>query len=145
MDSALRVGHDGVAPAVLGELRACGPRRTASRSAASGKCEKNCHGVRAPHSSPMNSIGVNGEVNTSAAPQASRPGERVCGEPVAGGAVADLVVVLQVDHEPVGGDAPRVDGRAVVALPEARPRALVQERPGEHVGEAGEPAVAKSA
>ena len=53
------------------------PARTASRSFSSGKCEKNCHGVRAPHSSPMNSIGVNGPLSSSAAPQASRPGERV--------------------------------------------------------------------
>ncbi len=60
------------------------------------------------------------------------------GEAVAGGAVTDLVVVLQVRQESVAGDALGVDGRAVVTLPEARPRALVQEHPGEHVGEPGE-------
>ncbi len=38
---------------------------------------KNCHGVLAPHSSPMNSIGVHGEVSRIAAPAASRPGSTV--------------------------------------------------------------------
>ena len=51
--------------------------RTASASSGSGKEAKNCHGVLAAHSSPMNTIGVNGEQNSSAAPQASRPGETV--------------------------------------------------------------------
>ncbi len=61
------------------------PLRTASLSARSGKWAKNCHGVRAPHSSPMNTIGVNGEQNRIAAPQATRPGVSVaaCRSPVA--------------------------------------------------------------
>ncbi len=50
------------------------PLRTASLSRSSGKWEKNCQGVRAPHSSPMNSMGVNGEQSSSAAPHATSPG-----------------------------------------------------------------------
>ncbi|CAM5616378.1 hypothetical protein STENM327S_05535 [Streptomyces tendae] len=36
---------------------------------------KNCHGVPAAHSSPMNSIGVNGAVGVRVAAQAASPGE----------------------------------------------------------------------
>jgi hypothetical protein len=52
------------------------PCRTASASCGSVWSVKNCQGVPAAHSSPMNSIGVNGPVSVSAAAQASRPGER---------------------------------------------------------------------
>ena len=62
---------------------------------------KNCQGVDAAHSSPMKSMGVKGPVRTSAAcpAQASSP-ERVRGEAVALGAVADLVVGLGVAQQP---------------------------------------------
>jgi len=43
------------------------PSRTARASPGSVWSVKYCHGVSAPHSSPMNSIGVNGEVSTRAA------------------------------------------------------------------------------
>ena len=89
------------------------PVRTASASSGSGKEAKNCHGVLAAHSSPMNTIGVNGEQNTSAAPQASRSRRHGRGQPVAGRAVADLVVVLQVDEETVARQVARVDRAAV--------------------------------
>src|SRR6266496_4373503 len=49
---------------------------TAAASSGSGWLVKNCHGVRAPHSSPMNSIGVNGPVSSSVAPTRSSPGDR---------------------------------------------------------------------
>ena len=102
-------------------------RVVAARS--SGKWEKNCHGVRAPHSSPMNSIGVNGE--QTAAPRRTRRarGERAA-EPVAGRPVADLVVVLQVGDEPVAGDPAGVDRRAVVAAAEAATRCRRAGTPG---------------
>ncbi len=45
----------------------------ASASSCSGCEVKNCHGVLAPHSSPMNSIGVNGEVSRISAPTRARP------------------------------------------------------------------------
>ena len=44
------------------------PSRTAFASSGFWWSVKYCHGVLAPHSSPMNSMGVNGEVSTSAAP-----------------------------------------------------------------------------
>ena len=69
---------------------------------------------RAPHSSPMNSIGVNGAVSSSAAPQASRPGERQAESRSPVGAVADLVVGLQRSRRSrCAGDARRVDRAAV--------------------------------
>ena len=52
------------------------PSAVAVPSSGSGWLVKNCQGVLAPHSSPMNSIGVNGEVSTIVAPTASSPGER---------------------------------------------------------------------
>ena len=111
----------------------------------SGKWEKNCQGVRAPHSSPMNSIGVNGEQNSSAAPHATQPRRERRRVPVALRAVADLVVVLQVGDEPVAGDPAGVHRRPVVAAAEAAPGALVQERPGQTWASPVSPAVAKSA
>ena len=54
------------------------PFAVASPRSCSGWEVKNCHGVDAPHSSPMNSIGVNGVSRFSTAPTASRAGERVC-------------------------------------------------------------------
>ena len=57
------------------------PVRTASASSGSPWSVKYRHGVDAPHSSPMNSIGVYGEVSTSAAPIASWPGVSAAGRP----------------------------------------------------------------
>ncbi|CAM5665843.1 hypothetical protein SALBM217S_02415 [Streptomyces griseoloalbus] len=51
------------------------PSLTAFASSGSVWSVKNCHGVPAAHSSPMNSIGVNGAVSVSAAAHASSPGE----------------------------------------------------------------------
>ncbi len=53
------------------------PRRTASASSGSVWSVKNCQGVEAPHSSPMKSIGVYGEVSVRVAAQASSPGDSV--------------------------------------------------------------------
>ena len=76
-----------------------------------------------------------------------RPGERqqggagelvvveVLGEPVAAGAVADLVVVLVGHHEPPGRHVLGVDGRAVVALAERRERPVVEEPLLAHLGQ----------
>ncbi len=69
----LRVRHLLGGPAVLGEL-ARRPSRTAAASSGSSKSVKYCHGVDAAHSSPMNSMGVNADVITSAAPMACCPG-----------------------------------------------------------------------
>ncbi len=49
------------------------PSRTDAASSGSPWSVKNWKGVEAPQSSPMNSIGVNGEVSTSAAETASSP------------------------------------------------------------------------
>ena len=76
------------------------PLRVASPSSSSGCEVKNAHGVDAAHSSPMNSIGVNGPVSTSTAAMARSSADSVRGEPVADGPVADLVVVLRVPDEP---------------------------------------------
>ena len=79
---------------------------------------KNCHGVEAPHSSPIQSIGVNGEVSSSAAPtSSSAAADELAGQPVAQRPVADLVVVLQERDEPVPGISRRSTGR-----PCSRPR-----------------------
>ena len=92
----LRVGYVVGGPAVLCELAAGRPRRGGQLRLG---CEvKNCHGVDAPHSSPMNSIGVNGSDSSRAAPAAQQPGLDEPGESVAQRAVAHLVVRLQ------GGD-----------------------------------------
>ena len=53
----------------------------------------------------MNSIGVNGAVRTS----------QMRGDPAAGGPVADLIVVLQVAEEAMGGDVQHVHRPAVAA------------------------------
>ncbi len=51
------------------------PALTARASSGSVWSVKNCQGVPAAHSSPMNSIGVKGAVSVSVAAQASSPGE----------------------------------------------------------------------
>ena len=89
----LRVRHVRGAPAVRAELR-LRPASTALASAGSVWSVKYCHGVHAAHSSPMNSIGVNGAVSTSPAPSLTRAAGQPGGNPAPGGPVADLVVVL---------------------------------------------------
>ena len=69
----LRVGHHAPGPSPSARTPRSGPRRVASPSSGSGCEVKNCHGVDAPHSSPMNSIGVNGAEQRSA-PRRSRAG-----------------------------------------------------------------------
>ncbi len=49
------------------------PSAVALPSSGSGCEVKNCHGVEAPYSSPINSMGVNGEVSVSTAARASGP------------------------------------------------------------------------
>jgi hypothetical protein len=71
----LRVGDRPRCPSRGAELRAAA-LRTASPSSPSWS-EKNCHGVRAPHSSPIQSIGVYGEVMHERAPTLSRPSDSV--------------------------------------------------------------------
>ena len=105
-----------VQPRALERLGACGsgtsssaqpcsansarrPRRTASAIAGSVWSVKYIHGVEAPHSSPMKSIGVPAPSAAARRRTASRPGESVGRQPVAQRAVADLVVRLQRDDE----------------------------------------------
>ena len=73
------------------------PVLTASAKTGSVWSVKNCQGVSAPHSSPMNSMGVNGAVSTRPAATRSSPsgGPARLGDAVAGGPVANLVVVLE--------------------------------------------------
>ena len=63
-------------PSRARRTRARRPSRTASASSGSVWSVKYCHGVEAPHSSPMNSIGVNGEVSSSAAPPGQHAGRQ---------------------------------------------------------------------
>ena len=58
-------------------------------------------------------------------------------QPVAERAVADLVVVLVEDHEPLGRHV--VGRRAEPAAAEARPGAVVDERPVQALGQVGDP------
>ena len=66
----------------------------------------------------MNSIGVYGAVSTRPAADLDQLGRQRGGDPVAGGPVADLVVILQVAEEAVGGDA----GTRRPGRPWVRPR-----------------------
>ena len=54
------------------------PSAVARPSSGSGCDVKNCHGVEAAHSSPMNSMGVNGESTVSTAAIASPPSSSDC-------------------------------------------------------------------
>ena len=112
-----------------------GRRATASASPGSVWSVKYCHGVAAPHSSPMNSIGVNGRGQHQPRADLEQAGRQARGDPVAGGPVADLVVVLQVAEEAVGGGAQHVHRPAVAAAAERRPAAVVEEHPGQRLGE----------
>jgi len=71
--AVLRIRDVGGGPAVRGELAAPALRDGLGQPGSSWSV-KYCQGVSAPHSSPMNSIGVNGAVSTSPAPTLSRPG-----------------------------------------------------------------------
>ena len=83
---------------------------------------KNWNGARSPYSSPMNSIGVNGDSSTQNAASAQRLGR----QPVAERAVADLVVVLVEDDELLGPAVRRRRAEALAA--ERRVAAVVDER-----------------
>ena len=61
--------------------------------------EKNWNGAGSPYSSPMNSIGVNGDSSV----QNAASGRAVARHPVAEGAVADLIVVLEKTTNRSGG------------------------------------------
>ena len=61
-------------------------------------------------------------------------GRQPGGYPVAGGPVADLVVVLQVAEETVGGDTEDVDLPPVRLAAEGGPDAVVEEHPGIGLG-----------
>ena len=78
----LRVGDVRRGPAVRGELP---PPALADRRASSGSTwsVKYCHGVAAPHSSPMNSIGVNGEVSSRPGADLEQVRRQRRGDPVA--------------------------------------------------------------
>ena len=93
----LRVGHVLLCPAVGGEFRA--PAPPDGPAEVGSVVGEELPRRRAPHSSPMNSIGVNGEVSISAAPTRSSPGDSAAERRSPLGAVADLVVVLQVADE----------------------------------------------
>ena len=83
---------------------------------------KNWNGAASPYSSPMNSIGVNGD--SSVQKRGERPD--LGGQAVAEGAVADLVVVLVEDDELLG--AAVVGRRAEAAAAERRVVAVVDVR-----------------
>ena len=124
----LRVGHDRRVPAHPRELLRSAPRRSPGRARGSGCEVKNWNGVDAPHSSPMNSIGVNGphRVSSSGAGQlVRRRGARSAGRRGRGcrsGRGSGCSTTSRQVGSCVG-----VDRDAVVALAERRPRAVVEE------------------
>jgi len=73
-----------------------------------------------------------------AGPDLDQIGRHRGGDPVAGGAVSDLVVVLQVAEEAVGRDAEHVHLPAVRPAPEAGPDAVVEEHLGVGLGQRGQ-------
>ena len=79
----LRVGDDGTGPSPSARTPRSAPRRSPCPSSGSGCEVKNWNGVDAAHSSPMNSIGVNGPHRVSSAAQASWSSSRCSVEPVA--------------------------------------------------------------
>ena len=111
----LRVGHVRGVPVHLRRTPPAGPWRTASASSGSGWEVKNCQGVEAPHSSPMKIIGVNGLSRVTMAAIASCCAVDLGRQPLAGGPVADLVVVVRADHQPPGRRPQGVDRVAVGA------------------------------
>ena len=113
----LRVGHDGAGPSPSRANSAMRPSAVARPSSGSGCDVKNCHGVDAAHSSPMNSIGVNGEQHRQHGGDREAAVVEGLRQPVAGGAVADLVVVLAE-----GRRAASVGMRGSIGWPWSRPR-----------------------
>ena len=105
------------------------PSRVACAISASMWSEKNWNGAVSPYSSPMNSIGVNGESSV----QNAASGRALGRHPVAEGAVAHLVVVLGEDDEPLGRDV--VGGGAEAPPAKARVVAVVDERAVQRLGE----------
>ena len=131
----LRVGHVGALPAVLGELVAPAASHGLGRARGSVWSVKYCHGVDAPHSSPMKSIGVTGAGQEQAPRrrEQARAGAADSRSPV--GTVADLVVGLQRHHEPRPRERRAVDRTPVRAAAERRVGAVVQEDALEHLRE----------
>ena len=75
-----------------------GPRAVSRAISGSSWSVKNWNGAVSPYSSPMNSSGTCGAKSVHAAASAAHA--RIRRSP--SGAVADLVVVLRADHEPLG-------------------------------------------
>ena len=86
----LRVGHLLAANAAKAANSRRRPSRVAAAISSSMWSVKNWNGAVSPYSSPMKSIGVNGDSSVHEGGERSRLG----GQAVAEGAVADLVVVL---------------------------------------------------
>ena len=130
----LRVGHLGRGPAVRGELGFASLRDR----------------LRQPRFDVVGEVlprGVGAPLLAHEQHRRVRPGEHQAGahldqigrqrgrDPVAGGPVPDLVVVLQVAQEPVGGHAEHVHLPPVGAAAEGGPAAVVEEHPGVGLGQ----------
>ena len=89
------------------------PVATARPSPASGWSVKYCQGVSAPHSSPMKQHRRERRRQDQAGAHLEQVRRHGGGDPVAGGAIADLVVVLEVADEPMRGHAEHVHRAAV--------------------------------
>ena len=112
--------------------RAGAPRASRRRSSSSMWSEKNRNGAVSPYSSPWKSIGVNGARQVSSAASG-----RACDrQPVAEGAVADLVVVGGEDDEALAA-ARRRPARRSGARGSSR-GAVVHVRAVERLGERAE-------
>ena len=109
--------------------RAGGPRAVASAISSSMWSVKNWNGAGSPYSSPMKSIGVNGDSSV----QNAASGRASAGRRSPKRAVADLVVVLVEDDELLG--AAVVGGRAEAAAAERRVVAVVDVRAPEGLRE----------
>ena len=108
----LRVGH--VLGREAGEARELAPAPVAGRrrrSNGSMWSVKNWNGCDSPYSSPMKSSGVRREEDDRLRARAGASGR----QPVADGAVADLVVVLRADDEPLARPVGRARGRSARA------------------------------
>ena len=123
-------------PSRARRTRRAGRRATASASPGSVWSVKYCHGVPAPHSSPMNSIGVNGAVRTRpGADLAAGPREQV-GDPVA------RRPGCRPGRGPAGsrgsgapGSRSTSTGRPWLRPRNADQRPVVEEHPGQGLGE----------
>ena len=106
------------------EKRANSRRRPSETSGPSSgpRSLKNRKGSGAAHSSPMNSSGSAGESRSTAVAARTASGESERGDPLAEGAIADLVVVLEEAHEGGRGQVrARLAARAVPVRWSARP------------------------